>query len=119
MTDALELIAEARRRQRVAENGSKYWMSRAMHERARCRAIINAVKQRPMEPPQIYNDEYADWEWTESVVKEFVRIIQDPYAAVADDESGYCTMTHEQACQILAYRIDEAIKAALASRKKS
>ena len=115
MTDALELIAEAQRRQKAAERKAEYWESRANRERARCKAVIAAINRRPIDPPKLY-DRHPYWEWTENVVSEFVRVIQDPHAAFDDGEGD---MTHERASMIIAYRIEDAIKAAVERKDES
>lgn len=111
MTDALDLIAEAQRRQKIAETELAYWKGRAEKERSRLLAIIAAVKRQTIEAPRIVEDR-PEWQWTEKLVESFVEVVRDPYAGM-DDEDG---MTPEMARNILAWRIEDAIAAALKGR---
>ena len=51
MTDALDLIAEARARQEKAERECQYWKDKAEIERRRCKRVIDAAKLRPASAP--------------------------------------------------------------------
>jgi hypothetical protein len=116
MTEALALIAEAQKRQANAERTAEYWKGRASRERQRCRITIEAAKRRPIEPPTLYGG-LPEWKWTEKLVSDFVTCIQDPHAAFDSDDR--CEMTHVQAEAMIAYRIEDAIKAALKNQQST
>lgn len=115
MSDPLDLIAEAQRRQREAEEDLKYWKMRAGEERKRLKRIIAIVKNRDIEIPDITLDGVPYWKNINKIVEQFVEVIQDPYARFPDEDGD---MSHDQAKNLLEYRIGKIIEGAIAKDRE-
>ena len=114
MSDALDLIAEARARQEAAERDRDVWRSRAQFERRRCRAVIDMAKRRPVHPPELDEQGRANWEQLSFTVDRFAEVIADPYAVFADKEEP--GPTHETIKMMMTYRLQDMIAAAVKLR---
>ena len=114
MTDALDLIAEARARQEKAESECRYWKEKAAIERRRCKRVIDAAKLRPVPPPDVDAEGHANWDQIVDLVNEVTDVLADPYARHSDDDDEYNQMTHDRAKDMMAFRlhimIEEAVK---------
>ena len=115
MNDALDLIAEARSRQEVAERERDYWRERATFERRRCRAVIDMAKRRPVQPPELDEQGRASWEQLSFTVDRFAEVIADPYAVFADKEEP--GPTHETVKMMMTYRLQDMIAAAVKAKR--
>lgn len=118
MSDPLDLIAEAQKRQRDAERDRDHWKGRWKHERARCRAVIDLLKLRPMPPPDIDEEGFADWDKLERAVREMAKVIRDPYA-LFDDEDEPTHVTHDQAIERMTYRLHAMIQDAVKKARQT
>ena len=114
MSDALDLIAEARARLEAAERDRDVWRARAQFERRRCRAVIDMAKRRPVEPPELDEHGRANWEQLSFTVDRFAEVIADPYAVFADKEDP--GPTHETVKTMMAYRLQDMMAAAVKVR---
>ena len=117
MSDALDLIAEARDRQERAERDRDYWKERAATERKRCKRVIDLANLRPMEPPDLDAEGQAHWEELRFIVDEFARVIADPYAVFQDEEDD-CSITHERIKQLTTMSLQRMIEAAVKRHAK-
>ena len=114
--DPLDLIAEARERQKRAEQYAAYWKERAEHADKRTRKIIDYVKSRHVELFTMHEGGIADWDQIERVVKEFANVLRNPYAAFDDDDNDW-DRSHAAAERLLTWRIQNIIEAAVAESK--
>lgn len=118
MSDPLDLIAEARRRQEKAESNCSYWRENAEHQRKRCRLLIDMMRRRPLDTPTMHPGGIADWNQLERMVDDFAKVISDPYALHPDDDDEFAGPTHETAKMIMAHRIQDMIGRAVAAIEK-
>lgn len=109
MTDALDLIAQARARQEAAERDAQHWREKAEHARRRCRAVIAMAKLRPVPTPDVDADGLANWEHLLCIAEGFAEVVGDPYARSSDNDDD---MTHETVKRMMAYRLQRMIEAA-------
>lgn len=116
MSDALSLIAEAQDRQRRAEQDCEYWKGRATRERQRMKVIFQMVRRTPIKPPELTADGDPNWQQIERIVEQFAEIVGDPYAVMNDEDD--LSMTHETAKLMMAYHLNDIIKAAVAASRK-
>ena len=110
MSDALDLIAEARARQEAAERDRDVWRERAQFERRRCRAVIDMAKRRPVHPPELDEHGRANWEQMSIIVDRLSEVIADPYAVFSDEEDP--GPTHATVKTMMTYRLQDMIAAA-------
>lgn len=112
MSDPLDLIAEARRRQEAAERDRDYWKEKAEFYRQRCRRVIDMAKLRPVPTPTVHEGGVADWEQLMRLVHALADVISDPYARYADDDEPF-GMTHDTAKNMMAFRLQRMIEDAV------
>jgi len=110
--DVLTLIAEARRRQEVAESERDQWKRRLKTERARLKLVIALMRQTPIPPPDVDENGRVDWQQLERIVEEACDVFADPYAIFPPDDWDL-SITHEEARLRMAYRLQDMIEAAV------
>ena len=114
MSEALDLIAEARRLQEWAERERDHWKEVAQSRQQRCRLIIDMIRAKPIEPPTLHDGKHADDGHLSRMVDEFAHVIADPYARYPDeDDPG---LTHESVKTMMVYRLQRMIKEAIDRR---
>jgi hypothetical protein len=113
--DILNLIAEARRRQEVAEQERDQWKRRLRAERARLKSIIQLIRRHPITPPNVDEHGRVDWQQLERIVEEAADIFCDRYAIFREDDDT--SLTHEQARILLANQLADMIEAAVKKAK--
>jgi len=114
--DIIKLIAEARRRQELAESQRDEWKRRMRTERKRLRSIIELMRNAPIDPPDVDVDgRVVNWQQLERIVEEAADIFCDRYASFRDEEDD-TSLTHEQAQILMVNRlgmmIEDAVKKA-------
>ena len=111
MSDPLDLIAEARRRQEDAERERDYWKARSDHSRARLKLVFELLKHRNIKPlPMSDEPGMPKWEPTRRAVADFVQVVSNPYYRYNDDDGS---ITHETAADMLTFRIQRIVKATI------
>lgn len=113
--DIIKLIAEARRRQELAESQRDEWKRRMRTERQRLRSIIELMRNTPVEPPDVDVDGRVDWKQVERIVEEAADILCDRYASFREDDDT--SLTHEQAQLLLVNRLGRMIEDAVKKAK--
>lgn len=116
MSDVLNIIAQARKRQEAAERDRDIWKLRAEHERRRCRSIIGLVKRRPIEPPKIVAEGHPYFDRVQLIVERLAEIFCDPYARY-DDEEG--SMNHSSVRLLTSYSLSDMIEREVARQNKN
>lgn len=114
MSEALDLIAEARRLQEKAERDRDYWKEVAQSRQQRCRLLIDMIRRRPIEPPTLHDGKHADEAQLSRMVDEFAHVIADPYARYPDDDDP--GPTHENVKIMMVYRLQCMISDAIDRR---
>lgn len=116
MGDALDLIAEAQARQRKAEANRDYWKAMAESKNRRCKHLVAMMRLRPLDVPKMHDGGIADWDQLMHVVEGVVQVFADPYARYPDDEDEYASLTHDKAKDMLVFRLQQMIEAAVARK---
>lgn len=119
MSDPLDLIAEAQRRQKDAERQRDNWKRRWQHERRRCRAVIDLLKLRPLPAPDLDEEGFADWQRLEMTVRMMAEVIRDPHAAFDADEGEPTHLTHAGAIERMTYRLHAMIQDAVKKARQT
>ncbi len=114
--DVLTLIAEARRRQEVAEQERDQWKRRLRAERARLKSIIQLIRRHPITPPDVDENGRVDWQQLEYIVKQACDVFCDPSAFFQTDEDNL-SLTGDQARMLLANQLADMIEDAVKKAK--